>query len=221
MNPMQVFVVEDDDDVRKGLVLLVEAAGFPVQSFASAGAFLDSIVGNCAELYGCLVLDVRMPEVDGLQLQRRIVDGGGKIPIIFLTGQGALPDAVAAMRAGAVDFLLKPVDGSRLLTHIEQLWQHETERLHRRLLQANLLQMAARLTGREQQVLALALDGLPNRSIATSLGLSERTIEAHRSRLLLKLGAPSLQAWLQQCEKSGLARQDMLGMLRVGKFHST
>lgn len=221
MNALQAFVVDDDADVRNGLRILLEAAGYPVQCNASAEAFWQAMELRLDELFGCLIVDIRMPGWDGLELQGRLVERQCAVPIIFLTGQGELPDAVEAMRKGAVDFLLKPVDGGKLLQRIEQIWQRESERVQRATLQAGLVQMMGRLTDRERQVLALALDGLQNRDISALLHLSERTVEAHRSRLLLKLDAPSLQAWLQRCEKAGLARQDLQSGLGSARSQST
>jgi len=213
MSSLQVHVVDDDDDVRKGLLILLESAGYPAHGYSGAADFLEHALASARTLAGCLIVDLRMPGLDGLGLQRRLVEAGSALPVIFLSGHGELPDDVEAMRAGAIDFLLKPVDGSRLLQHIGQVWQRESERVQRAALQAGLMQMMDRLTGREREVLTLALDGMQNRDISASLQLSERTVEAHRSRLLLKLDAPSLQAWLLRCEQAGLARQDLLARL--------
>lgn len=213
MNALQAYVVDDDADVRKGLTSLLESAGYPARGFPSATSFLDAVRANIASLAGCLVLDLRMPEMDGLALQRRLVEAGNAMPILFLTGHGEVPDAVVALRAGAVDFLLKPVDGQRLLARMEQIWQDETERIRLAALQFEVKNGLCRLSSRERQVLALALDGLQNPAIAASLNMSGRTVEAHRSRLLLKLGAPSLQVWRQRCDIAGLTRQALIAEL--------
>jgi two-component system response regulator FixJ len=215
MNTLQVYVVDDDEDVRKGLLALLASADYPAQAFESADSFLDALVTLPQPLGGCLIADMRMPGQDGLTLQRRLFETGHRLPIIFLTGYGELPDAVQAMRAGALDFLLKPVDGSRLIERIGEIWQSETERVRCAARQLELRRTMSRLTVRERQVLAAALDGMPNREIAAFLHLSERTVEAHRSRLLLKLDAQSLQAWLQQCEKAGLSRTTLLTEIRA------
>lgn len=206
----QVQVVDDDADVRNGLLILLETAGYPVQCHASAEVFWQAMEARLGELAGCLIVDIRMPGWSGFDLQRRLVERHCALPLIFLTGHGELPDAVEAMRLGASDFLVKPVDGRRLLERIEQVWHSETERCRLAALQWDIRNAMRRLTARERQVLALAIDGLQNPAIAAALYLSERTVEAHRSRLLLKLDAPSLQAWLQRCETLGLARQALL-----------
>lgn len=213
MNALQAYVVDDDVDVRKGLESLLKSAGYPVQGFPSAESFLDAQKENIEFLAGCLILDLRMPGMDGLALQHRLVDAGGTIPILFLTGHGDVPDAVVALRYGAVDFLLKPVDGRRLLACIEQVWHSETERTRLAALQLEARNGMCRLSSRERQVLAQALEGLQNPAIAASLQMSERTVEAHRSRLLLKLGAPSLHAWLLRCDNAGLTRQSLIAEL--------
>lgn len=213
MNRMQVHVVDDDADVRKGLLSLLEAAGYPARGHSGAKSFLDSVAANPEELAGCLILDVRMPGMDGLALQRRLVAAGALIPIIFLTGHGELPDAVDAMRRGAADFLLKPVDGKLLLQRLATCWAAEQERFHAQLLRNQLLSGLQRLTAREREILRLALQGVRNGDIASCLSLSLRTVEAHRSRLLLKLDAPSIQEWQRHCEQSGLTSAQIIEQL--------
>jgi FixJ family two-component response regulator len=213
MNTLQAYVVDDDADVRKALVSLLQSAGYPAQGFASAETFLDALAGNIQILAGCLILDLRMPGMDGLALQHRLVEAGGTIPILFLTGHGEVPDAVAALRSGAVDFLLKPVDGKLLLKRLATCWQAETERVHARQLREQLLTGLRRLTGREREILRFALQGIRNGVIAERLGLSLRTVEAHRSRLLLKLDADSVQDWQRRCEEAGLPSARLIELL--------
>ena len=213
MSTLQAYVVDDDADVRKALVALLESAGYPAQEFASAEYFLDAVAGNIQTLAGCLILDLRMPGMDGLALQRRLVEAGGAIPILFLTGHGEVPDAVVALRSGAIDFLLKPVNGKWLLERLAISWQAETERVHARQLREQLLSGMHRLTVREREILRLALQGIRNGSIAPMLGLSLRTVEAHRSRLLLKLDAVSIQDWQHRCELAGLPSARLVELL--------
>ena len=134
-----MYVVDDDADVRNALVSLLESAGYPTQGFASAEFFLDAVAESIAALAGCVILDLRMPGLDGLALQRRLVEAGGTIPILFLTGHGELPDALVALRAGAVDFLLKPADGRLLLRRLAACWQEETARFQAWQLQEQVL----------------------------------------------------------------------------------
>ncbi len=213
MSGLLVYIVDDDADVRKGLVSLLESAGYPAQGFASAESFLDAVAESMAALAGCVILDLRMPGLDGLALQRRLVDAGGTIPILFLTGHGELPDALVALRAGAVDFLLKPVDGRLLLRRLDACWQAETARFQARQLQEQVLCVLQRLTRREREILGFALQGIRNWAIAEILGLSLRTIEAHRSRLLLKLDAASVQEWQRRCEQGGLPTARLVELL--------
>jgi FixJ family two-component response regulator len=213
MNTLQAYVVDDDADVRKGLTTLLISAGYPAQGFASAESFLDAVGGDIQTVAGCLILDLRMSGMDGLALQRRLVEAGCGIPILFLTGHGEVPDAVDALRSGAVDFLLKPVDGKRLLERLAACWQAETERANARQLREQLLSGLHRLTGREREILRFALQGIRNGSIAPMLGLSLRTVEAHRSRLLLKLDAVSIQDWQHRCELAGLQSARLVELL--------
>jgi len=210
MNSLQVYVVDDDADVRKGLVSLLESAHYPVQGFARAESFLEAVADSIPTLAGCLILDLRMPGIDGLALQRLLTEAGAALPIIFLTGHGELPDAINAMRSGALDFLLKPVDGNLLLERLAACWHAETERVRARQLREQLISGLQRLTARERQILRFALQGLRNGVIAEVLGLSLRTIEAHRSRLLLKLDADSVQDWQRRCEQSGLPSAQLI-----------
>ena len=214
MNSLQAYVVDDDADVRKGLVTLLKAAGYPAQGFASAEAFLDALAGDIETVAGCLILDLRMPGMDGLALQHRLVEAGSAIPILFLTGHGEVPDAVVALRSGAVDFLLKPVDGKALLERLADCWQAETERVQAQQLREQVLAGLHRLTVRESGILRFALQGIRNGEIAKLLGLSLRTVEAHRSRLLLKLGAAaSIQDWQRRCEVVGLSSARLVELL--------
>jgi FixJ family two-component response regulator len=146
-------------------------------------------------------------------LQRRLAEAGGAIPILFLTGHGELPDAVVALRSGAVDFLLKPVDGKALLERLADCWQAEIERVHARQMREQVLSGLHRLTGREREILRHALQGIRNGEIAGQLGLSLRTVEAHRSRLLLKLDAASIHDWQRRCEQAGLPSARLIELL--------
>jgi len=213
MNSLQAYVVDDDADVRKALILLLELAGYPTQGFASAESFLDILAGKIQTLAGCLILDLRMPGMDGLALQRRMVEADCAIPIIFLTGHGEVPDAVLALRCGAVDFLLKPVDGKLLLERLATCWQGETERVHAQQRREQLLYGLHRLTGREREILRFALQGIRSGVIAELLRLSLRTVEAHRSRLLLKLDADTVQDWQRRCELAGLPSARLVELL--------
>lgn len=187
-DPGAVHVVDDDMAIRDSIRFLLEASGFAVRTHASANA----VLAVAASLTGCLLTDVRMPTIDGLELQRRLNEQGVRLPVIVMTGAGDIPIAVQAMKAGAVDFLEKPIDEARLLAAV-----HRALAQSRRLAQAHssATEAAARLaalTPRERQVFDLLVTGLSNKAIGNELGASPRTVEVHRARILEKLQAHSL-----------------------------
>ena len=183
-----VHVVDDDAAMRDSLRVLLEAAGFVVRAFDSAGALLAA----APTAVGCVLTDVRMPDIDGLALLRRLREQGISLPVIVMTGQGDIAIAVQAMKAGAVDFLEKPFTDDALLEAIGRALE-QGERL--REIAATSAEAASRLatlTPREREVFDLLVTGLPNKAIANTLGASPRTIEVHRARVLEKLKAHSL-----------------------------
>ncbi len=197
-----VFVVDDDAGVRRALARLIGSAGYCVQACASAGEFLSC--AHSSERAACLVLDMRLPDFSGLELQRRLNSAGAALPIIFITGHGDIPMTVAAMKAGAMDFLEKPVSDQDLLRAIasalacsqEALAEHaETEAIRLRL---------TRLTPRELEVLALVVKGRLNKQIACELGTVEKTIKVHRARVMEKMGAHSLAELVRLSDKAAL-----------------
>jgi two-component system response regulator FixJ len=183
-----VHVVDDDPAMRDSLRLLLEASGFVVRTFDSAGALL----GASPTGLGCVLTDVRMPDIDGLALLRRLREEGNSLPVIVMTGQGDIAIAVQAMKAGAVDFLEKPFEDTSLFEAIGRALE-QSERL--REIAATSEDAASRLaalTPREREVFDLLVSGLPNKAIANTLGASPRTIEVHRARVFEKLRANSL-----------------------------
>jgi len=196
-----VFVVDDDPAVRDSLTLLLEQEDVVVESFASAVAFLAVCrpAPRC-----CAIVDIRMPGIDGMQLQAELTRRKLLLPIIFLTGHGDIPLSVRAIKAGAVDFLTKPVTGAALLESVEAALL-ESERLSS---QAEENQSAsdrvASLTEREREVMALAVDGMPNKEIARCLGISHRTVEIHKARIMHKTGAETLLDLSRIAEAGGL-----------------
>ncbi len=190
MNPSAtVFVVDDDASVRDGLALQLEAAGLAVESFASAEQFLAAPRPSGV---GCLVLDVRMPGMNGPELQDELARRNLYLPIIFLSAYGDIPLAVRSIQAGAVDFLTKPVDGQLLLERVQTALLRSEQAYLRETNQQAIRQRLATLTDRERQVLELAIAGHANKEISRVLAISARTVEHHRSHILLKTGAANL-----------------------------
>jgi FixJ family two-component response regulator len=196
-----VLVVDDDLAVRDSLTLLLEQEDFAVESFASAEAFLAA----CRFApRSCAIVDIRMPGMDGMQLQAELSRRGVLLPVIFLTGHGDIPLSVRAIKAGAVDFLTKPVTGAALLESVQAALV-ESERLSTQS-EANQTATArlACLTAREREVMALAVEGLPNKEIARRLGISHRTVEIHKARIMHKTGAETLLDLARIAEAGGL-----------------
>ena len=189
-----VFVVDDDEAVRDAIGLLLTSAGFAVETHGSSEAFLAAY-GTARP--GCFVLDVRMPGMSGLDLQARLASDGNRIPIVIISGHGDIPMAVAAVKAGALDFIEKPFDESRLLNAVRRAIELDGQR---RLDRANAAGVETRhnsLTTREREVMALEAEGHPNKVIAARLGISARTVEIHRARVMEKMGARSVADLVQ------------------------
>jgi two-component system, LuxR family, response regulator FixJ len=189
MSPTRtVHVVDDDAAMRDSLCMLLEGAGFPVRAHDSAQAFLTE---DLTEV-GCVLTDIRMPGVDGIELLRRLRDQGGRFPVIMMTGQGDIAIAVQAMKAGAADFLEKPFADDLLFDAIGRALE-QSERLREiATTSAEAASRLATLTPREREVFDLLVTGLPNKAIANELGASPRTIEVHRARVFEKLKANNL-----------------------------
>ncbi len=195
---LTVFVVDDDQSVRRSVVRLLETAGLRVEGFVSAEAFLER---ERPDGPGCLVLDVRMSGMSGLELQRRLMVAGRPMAIVFITGHGDVPMSVEAMKAGAVDFLLKPFDDEALLAAIDRAIARDRDRLreHRKL--EGLRAQYDRLTPRQQQVFAWVATGLLNKQIAAQLGTGEKNIKVHRARVMTTMQAGSLADLVRQAER--------------------
>jgi FixJ family two-component response regulator len=196
-----VFIVDDDPGVLRALARLLAAASYRTRSFASPEAFLSQ--HDPAEP-GCAVFDVAMPDVDGLELQRLLYDSGIERPIIFVTGQGDIPTSVRAMRAGAVDFLTKPVSSEALLAAVSRARQLDAQIRAARNETASIEARLARLTPREREVLTHVVAGRLNKQIAGDLGTVEKTIKVHRGRMMSKLGVRTVQDLVRLAERAGI-----------------
>ncbi len=183
-----IHVVDDDEAVRDSLRILLESNGHAVRTYPSAALFLE----DAGATLGCVLTDVRMPDMDGLALQRRLNERGLHLPVIVMTGQGDIAVAVRAMKAGALDFLEKPFDDDDLLAAVERALAEGERRQAREELSGEAARRMAALTAREREVLDLLVSGLPTKGIANELGASPRTIEVHRARVFEKLHARSL-----------------------------
>ena len=199
-----VFLVDDDPSVRRALTRLIKAAGHRVEAFASAREFLDR--NPDADSPACLVLDVRMPGLTGLDLQRELQGSNGALPIVFITGHGDIPMSVKAMKAGAVDFLSKPVHDADLLRAIKQaLARAVNDRAERDELE-EIQSRVEKLTPREREVMALVVRGLLNKQIAFELGTVEKTIKVHRARVMEKMQVKSLAELVRIAERAGIGK---------------
>ncbi|CDY76339.1 Nitrogen regulation protein NR(I) [Caballeronia glathei] len=205
-NTPVVFVVDDDDSVRRALVRLIGSAGYRVKDFGSALAFLAcEPLTDCA---ACLVLDVRLPDLNGLELQRRLNGASATLPIIFITGYGDIPMTVSAMKAGAADFLAKPVSDVDLLGAIESALGRSDEALASRSEIDAIHRRLGRLTPREREVLSLIVKGLLNKQVACELGTVEKTIKVHRARVMEKMEVHSLAELVRISDKAGIIARD-------------
>mgnify|MGYP001546211969 FL=1 len=195
-----IFVVDDDPAMRDSLQALLESSGMDVRTFASAGEFL---AGDAPARRGCLIADIRMPDMDGLELQQALVDRHAHLPVIVMTGHGDVALAVRAMKAGAVDFLEKPFEESVLLKSVERaLSKADTHEEHSRLANEAETRLSA-LTERERDVLNLLVAGKANKVIAHELSISPRTVEIHRGRVMEKTGVRSLAELVRLAMSAG------------------
>lgn len=199
----RVFLVDDDEQVRCAISRLLRAAGYCVYTFDSAEVFFDR--ADLSSYPACLLLDLQMPGMTGLDVQQRL---NGQVPIVFLTGRGDVTSSVDAMKAGALDFLIKPVRESVLLAAVDRALQFackefETQREH-----AELVGRVNQLTRREREVMALVLTGRLNKQVASDLGAAEKTIKIHRGRVMEKMRARSIVELIRLADKAGVHAAD-------------
>jgi FixJ family two-component response regulator len=199
--PPVVFVVDDDPSVRTSLTRLIETAGYAVEGFASARDFLERewYTGPC-----CLVLDVRMPGLSGLDLQEALAGAGHRMSIVFVTGHGDISMSVRAMKGGAVDFLTKPFDETELITAIERAMAKDVHDLDNEARVTEVQKRVKTLTPREVEVFALVVTGMLNKQIASQLGIVEKTVKVHRARVMEKMGARSVAELVRLADRLGV-----------------
>jgi FixJ family two-component response regulator len=188
-SPPTVFVVDDDEALRESFVRLIESVNLPVEAFADADAFLR---GYNAERPGCLVLDILMPGMNGLDLQQKLLADGIRIPVIIVSGHGDVEKAVRAMKGGAVDFIKKPYKATSLLDAIGKALDLDAGLRRQQAERAEITARLATLSSREREVMDLLATGSSSKEIARSLELSSKTVDAHRNRILAKLGCTSM-----------------------------
>lgn len=184
-----IYVVDDDDSMREAVALLLRTVGYTPIVFNRPTEFLANFDPN---LHGCMVLDIRMPEMSGLEVQQQLNKAGAILPVIFITGHGDIPMAVHAMKDGAFDFVTKPFRDQDLLDRINNALKQDAENRAAIEKHADLRLREASLTPREREVLALIVEGKANKVVAIDLGLSERTVEIHRANVMEKMGARSV-----------------------------
>ena len=199
----QLYLVDDEPAVRKALSRLLRSAGYEVTAFGSAKEFMQQ---HLADAPGCLVLDVTMPEITGIELQEWLARTRSPLPIIFITGNGDIPTSVRAMKAGAVDFLTKPVKEADLLRAIEIALRRGRETRQTRAEVNAIQERLATLTPREREVLEHVVSGQLNKQIAGDLGTVEKTIKVHRARVMEKMGVQSLAELARLAERMGIGR---------------
>jgi FixJ family two-component response regulator len=200
-----VYVVDDDPSVRVAMERLLKSVGLSVKTFASAREFLDQAT---PEWSGCLIVDLRMPGMGGLDLQDQLSARQVSLPVIFLTGYGTVLASVRAMKAGAVDFLEKPVDDQRLLDAVQEALERDREARRNQAEMQALDQRLAILTPREYEVFTFIISGRLNRQVAAALGTTEKTIKVHRARIMKKLECASLAELVRLAEKAGIMTLD-------------
>jgi len=198
-----VFVVDDDASMRRGLANLFQSVGLKVEVFGSASDMLQS---NLPDVASCLVLDIRLPGLSGLDFQAELAKANIHMPIIFMTGHGDIPMTVRAMQGGAADFLTKPFRDQDMLDAVVTAIERDRKRREAGKIVANLQALLETLTSRERQILALVSSGLMNKQIAAEVGLAEITVKIHRGHIMKKMGAKSLVDLVKKAETLGIHR---------------
>jgi FixJ family two-component response regulator len=198
-----VYLLDDEPEMIKALTRLLRAKSFEVQGFTSVRAFLDA---NLFDGVSCIVLDVAMPELNGLELQKRLLDEGSLMPIIFLTAHGDIPMSVRAMKAGATDFLTKPVEATELVEAVRSALNVSEERLRAQSDTSAWIRRLSTLTARQREVMEHIVNGLLNKQIAANLGTGEQNIKLHRAQIMRKMEVDSLAELVRIAERLGIGK---------------
>ncbi len=196
-----VFIIDDDASVRRSMSRLLRSEGIATESFESASAYLER---NGYDGVGCILLDINMPEMSGIELQARLAERGDVLPVVFLTGHGNIAVSVMAMKRGALDFLTKPVDEADLLRAIRQALDHHARARDVHLARTSILEQIESLTPREQEVMLLLITGALNKVIAARLDIAIKTVKVHRAHIMEKMGVRSVAELLHLCHLAGI-----------------
>jgi FixJ family two-component response regulator len=205
-NPI-VFIVDDDPSIRKSLDRLIKSAGLAVETFATAHEFLER---HSHKGPSCLVLDVKLPDLNGLELQEKLLSQEYAMPIVFITGHGDIPMSVKAMKKGAIDFLSKPFDDKALLDAVQQALQRDSKARTAREERKDIQRRLESLTPREYEILTHVITGMLNKQIAFALNISEKTVKVHRGRVMEKMGVDSVAELVRLTEKVGIKPAELL-----------
>jgi FixJ family two-component response regulator len=200
-----VYIVEDDPSFRMSVERLIRVAGYDVVAFESADSFLAQ---HSIRQPGCLLLDVQLPGIDGLSLQQKLTESGINLPIIFMTGHGTIPMSVQAMKGGAVDFLPKPVKSQNLLTAVAAALERAGRNVREALERSRINALVDTLSAREKEVMRWIITGKLNKQIAYALGIAEKTVKVHRSRVMQKLKVSSVAELVRLAAKANIAPAD-------------
>lgn len=196
-----IFIIDDDASVRKSLSRLLRSEGINTESFDSASAFLAR---DAHDGLGCILLDINMPGVSGIELQAQLVEQGSNIPVVFLTGHGDVSNSVAAMKRGALDFLTKPVDKPDLVSAVQSALDHHRQVLNVTRTRDSILARIDSLTQRECEVMELLITGAPNKVVADQLQIAVKTVKVHRAHVMEKMGVRSVAELLHLCHLAGI-----------------
>ena len=200
-----IFIIDDDASVRRSLARLLSTADYLVETYESADAFLQRLP---YQSNGAIILDVNMPGLDGIALHKRLLESGCELPVIFLTGHGDIPMSVSAMKNGASDFLMKPVDEQVLLNTIAQTISSYQQSCNKQLADETIQARLATLTQREYEVMQHVIAGQRNREIGNQLGISEKTVKVHRARVMEKMDVISVAALVRICIEAGVVTEE-------------